>query len=163
LPVAAAVALGAIVAPPDAAAATAVLSRLGLPRRTMLVLQGESLLNDAVALLIFAIAMNMAVHDKALSAVLPHLAIAAPAALAFGIVAGLLALRISKFLAGTMSARIAEFGMTYTVWIIADRLELSPILAVVAFAMVIARFAPDRQAARDRIHSYSVWAAGVFV
>ena len=49
LPVAAAIALGAIVAPPDAAAAAAVLREFNLPRRTVAVLQGESLLNDAVA------------------------------------------------------------------------------------------------------------------
>src|SRR5262249_60508616 len=50
LPVAAAVALGAIVAPPDAAAAAAVLGRLRLPRRILPVLQGGRLLNDAAAL-----------------------------------------------------------------------------------------------------------------
>src|SRR5277367_1633724 len=56
LPLAAAVALGAIVAPPDAAAAAAVLRELNLPRRTTAVLQGESLLNDAVSLLVFGLA-----------------------------------------------------------------------------------------------------------
>src|SRR4051812_4157186 len=55
LPVAAAIALGAIVAPPDAAAAGAVLSQLHLPRRIVQVLQGEGLLNDATALLIYRI------------------------------------------------------------------------------------------------------------
>jgi CPA1 family monovalent cation:H+ antiporter len=76
---------------------------------------------------------------------------------------GMLTMRVARWTAGTMSARIAEFGFTYGVWIIADHLELSPILAVVAFAMTIARWAPARQAARDRIHSYSVWAAATFV
>ena len=57
LPLGAAIALGAIVAPPDAAAASAVLGQFQLPRRTLTVLQGESLLNDAVALLIFGAAV----------------------------------------------------------------------------------------------------------
>src|SRR5882724_905306 len=57
----AAVALGAIVAPPDAAAAAAVLGRLRLPRRILHVLQGESLLNDATALLVYRIAVGAAV------------------------------------------------------------------------------------------------------
>src|SRR6266480_1169039 len=61
LPIAAAVALGAIVAPPDAAAAAAVLGRLRLPRRILHVLQGESLLNDATALLVYRIAVGAAV------------------------------------------------------------------------------------------------------
>ena len=52
MPVAAAVALGAIVAPPDAVAATAIFRRLGVPRRIVTILEGESLLNDASALII---------------------------------------------------------------------------------------------------------------
>ena len=60
LPLAAALALGAIVAPPDAAAAAAVLNEFGLPRRTLAILQGESLLNDAVALLAFSFAVTAA-------------------------------------------------------------------------------------------------------
>jgi NhaP-type Na+/H+ or K+/H+ antiporter len=59
IPMAAAVALGAIVAPPDAAAATAMLSRFSLPRRMVTVLKGESLLNDAVAIVIFSTAVAL--------------------------------------------------------------------------------------------------------
>jgi NhaP-type Na+/H+ or K+/H+ antiporter len=58
VPLAAAVALGAIVAPPDAAAATAVLRPLKIPSRVLTILEGESLFNDASALLIFAIALR---------------------------------------------------------------------------------------------------------
>ena len=64
LPLAAAIALGAIVAPPDAAAATAVLKELSLPQRIGAVLQGESLLNDATALLIYRAAVAMAICTK---------------------------------------------------------------------------------------------------
>src|SRR5215468_10724395 len=60
LPVAAAIALGAIVAPPDAAAAAAVLGRLRLPRRLVQLLQGESLLNDATALIVYRVAVAAA-------------------------------------------------------------------------------------------------------
>jgi len=57
---AAAIALGAIVAPPDAAAASAVLRRLHLPHRMVVILEGESLLNDATALLVYRIAVGVA-------------------------------------------------------------------------------------------------------
>ena len=60
LPLAAAFALGAIVAPPDAAAAEAVTSEVELPRRGQLLLQGESLLNDATALLLYGVAVSLA-------------------------------------------------------------------------------------------------------
>ena len=163
LPLAAAVALGAIVAPPDAAAASAVLSRLNLPRRTISVLQGESILNDAVALLIFATAVNAAMGTNSTSMLSPHVLIAAPGGIAMGLLAGILYLRFSGWFAGTMSARITEFVSTYAVWIAADWLQLSPILAIVAYAMYLGQRAASRQAARDRIHAYGVWGAAVFV
>src|SRR5687767_9969877 len=60
MPWAAAVALGAIVAPPDAAAATAVLRQLRPPHRLLVILEGESLFNDASALLIYRLAIAAA-------------------------------------------------------------------------------------------------------
>src|SRR6476469_7045947 len=66
LPWAPALALGAVVAPPDAAAATAVLRPLGLPQRILTILEGESLLNDASALLIYRVAIG-AVRNHELS------------------------------------------------------------------------------------------------
>ncbi len=163
LPLAACIVLGAIVAPPDAAAADAVLSRLSLPRRTMAVLKGESLLNDAVALLIFGTAVSAVMHPGGFGTSLPHLLIAAPGGIAAGMLAGVLYLRIHPWFAGTMSARIMEFISTYAVWIAAERMQLSPILAIVAYAMVLSQRMPARLTARDRIHSYGVWAAAVFV
>src|SRR5262249_58974135 len=77
LRVAAAVALGAIVAPPDAAAAAAVLGRLRLPRRILHVLRGESLLNDATALVVYRIAVGVAVGTVTLGHAGPIVALMA--------------------------------------------------------------------------------------
>ena len=60
MPWAAAIALGAIVAPPDAAAASAILRQLQIPHRMVVILEGESLLNDATALLIYRLAVSAA-------------------------------------------------------------------------------------------------------
>ena len=163
MPIAAAIALGAFVAPPDAAAATAMLSRFNLPRRTVSVLKGESLLNDAVALLIFAAAVGAARSPGSFSDQLPSLAIAAPGGIIAGIVLGKLYLWLSPRFAGTLGGTLFEFVTTFGVWVIADRLHLSAILAVVAFAMTIARTIPERQSPRDRIHSYAVWETTVFL
>lgn len=57
LPFAAALALGAIVAPPDAVAAVAVAKRVGLPRRLVTLLEGESLFNDATSLVTLKVAV----------------------------------------------------------------------------------------------------------
>jgi CPA1 family monovalent cation:H+ antiporter len=164
LPIAAAIALGAIVAPPDAAAAAAVLSEFSLPRRTMAVLQGESLLNDAVALLLFGLAITAAVAPGgAWRSLAPRLLIAVPGGALLGIVSAQIGIRVFPKLAGTLSLIIVQFLFTYGTWILAERLQLSPIVAVVALAAVIARYMPSRTSARDRVNSYVVWAAVVFV
>jgi Na+/H+ antiporter len=164
LPVAAAIALGAIVAPPDAAAAAAVLREFSLPRRTMAVLQGESLLNDAVALLVFGLAVPAAVAPgDAWHSLVPRLLIAVPGGAALGVLSAQLGMRIFPRLAGTLSLIIVQFLFTYGTWIAAERLELSPIVAEVALAAVIARYLPSRTSARDRINTNAVWASVVFI
>ncbi|MCC5090460.1 sodium:proton antiporter [Xanthomonas campestris] len=162
LPWAAAIALGAIVAPPDAAAAQAVLSSQGLPRRTMTVLQGESLFNDAVALLVFSAAVSSLRSEPSISTTL-LLGLAAPGGVLLGCIAGILFVWLWRLWAGTLSSTILEFASTFGVWLLAERMHVSPVLAVVAYAMWVARSARHHQSARDRIHSFAVWDAAVFI
>jgi monovalent cation/hydrogen antiporter len=165
LPIAAAIALGAIVAPPDAAAASAVLQEFNLPRRTLSVLQGESLLNDAVALLLFGLAVSAAAApgDGAWRSLAPRLLIAVPGGAVLGVLSAKLGMRIFLKLAGTLSLVIVQFLFAYGTWILAERLQLSPIVAEVALATVIAHYMPSRTSARDRVNSYAVWATVVFI
>ena len=164
LPVAAAITLGAIVAPPDAAAASAVLREFNLPRRTMAVLQGESLLNDAVALMVFGLALSVAISPgESWRPLLPRLLIAVPGGALLGILSALVGMRVFDKVAGTLSLVIVQFLFTYGTWIVAERLGFSPIVAVVALAAVVARHMPSRTSARDRVNGYTVWAAVVFV
>lgn len=163
LPIAAAIALGAVVAPPDAAAAQAVLARLDLPRRTMVILQGESLFNDAIALVLFGAAVSAAGGDDhpLLSGAL--LVLEVPGGVLLGLAVGWIYARAGALWSGSQSATIFEFTGTFLVWMAAERLHVSPVLAVVAYAMLLARSAPQRQHVRDRIHAYSIWDAAVFV
>ncbi|HEX3912924.1 MAG TPA: cation:proton antiporter [Steroidobacteraceae bacterium] len=164
LPLAAAIALGAIVAPPDAAAAAAVLREFSLPRRTLAVLQGESLLNDAVALLVFGLAVTAAaVPGAAWHSLAPRLLIAVPGGAALGVLAAHLGMRVFRKVAGTLSSIIVQFLITFGTWILAERLQLSPIMAVVALAAVVARYMPARTSARDRVNANAVWSTVVFV
>jgi Na+/H+ antiporter len=163
LPLAAAIALGAIVAPPDAAAAAAMLGRFALPRRAVAILQGESLLNDAVSLLIFSAAVGIAVGAASLTSLIPQLIIAVPGGVILGIIFARISMLFSARLAGTLGGTLFEFVAVFGTWIIAERLHLSAVLAVVAFAMTIAHYVPERQTPRNRLHSYSVWQASVFL
>lgn len=163
MPLAAAVALGAIVAPPDAAAAAAMLARADIPRRMISVLKGESLLNDGVALLIFAAAVNVATSNEPAIKVLPELAFAVPGGILLGIAIGYLLAWMMRWMSGTVSAMLMGFVMTFAAWILAERLHLSAILCVVAYGMTIARFLPVRTPPRERVSTYAVWEAVVFL
>jgi CPA1 family monovalent cation:H+ antiporter len=163
LPLYAALALGAIVAPPDAAAATAILRTVQMPRRTVTVLKGESLLNDALALMLFTAAV--AFHDRVMSEgeLALRLTIAVPGGLLLGIGAGLLIKKLMPHVTGTLGGNLLEFVSTFGVWIIAERLHLSAVLSVVAYGMTVARFASLSTTPRMRIHSFAVWDTVVFL
>jgi CPA1 family monovalent cation:H+ antiporter len=163
LPIAAALVLGAIVAPPDAAAATAVLGSVHLPRRTSSVLLGESLFNDATALLLFAEALEIQTHGGINASQGLGLALAVPGGVLLGIVLGLIMRRVHGWIAGTLGDNLLQFLSAFLVWILAERLHLSAVLTVVAFAMTIARRSEGRGEARARVHSFAVWSTVVFV
>lgn len=163
LPLAAAVALGAIVAPPDAAAAAAMLARADIPRRMVSVLKGESLLNDGVALLIFAAAVNIVTSGRPATHVIPELAFAVPGGILLGIAIGATLAWMMRWMYGTLSATLLGFVVTFGAWILAEHLHLSAILCVVAFGMTIAHVLPARTPPRERVHTYAVWEAIVFL
>jgi len=164
LPWAAAVALGAIVAPPDAAAATAVLRQLRPPHRILVVLEGESLFNDASALLVYRIAAAAAITG-AFSGwnVVLMLALTCGGGVVAGIVLARVYLRLTVLLRDIPISVLLQFISTFGVWILADHIGLSAIITVVVYAMTLARHIPARTDARHRIASYTVWEVVVFV
>ena len=164
LPWAAAVALGAIVAPPDAAAATAVLRQLRPPHRILVVLEGESLFNDASALLVYRVAVAAAVTGSFAGwGAVPMLLSAAVGSVLLGWVLSRLLIWLAPRITDVATAVVVQFLSTFAVWLIAERLGLSGILTVVAFAILVARTVPDRIPGRLRIQSYAVWEVAVFV
>jgi Na+/H+ antiporter len=160
----AAFALGAIVAPPDASAATAVLRQLRPPHRVMIILEGESLFNDATALLIYRLAVAAAMTGTFSGwSVVPMLAGVAIGSIALGAVLSRLVLVATARIQDVATSVLVQFLSTFAVWMIAERLGLSGIITVVVFAIMIAQHAPDLIPARLRIPSYAVWEVVVFV
>ena len=161
---AAAIALGAIVAPPDAAAATAVLKQLRPPNRLLVVLEGESLFNDATALLVYRFAVA-AVAGRLLTGA--TFAITVVAVTAGSVVLALLLARVVGYIVPRIhdmaTAVVFQFCSTFAVWLIAERLQLSGILTMVVFAMAVSRSSAQAIPARVRVPSYAVWEVAVFV
>ena len=161
---AAAFALGAIVAPPDASAATAVLRKLKPPHRLMVILEGESLFNDATALLIYRVAVGAAMTG-AFSGwkLLPLLLLTCGGGVVLGWLLARLFILASARVNDIPVSVLLQFVSTFAVWIIADRLGLSAIITMVAYAMTIAQRVGGRMNARYRIASYAVWDVAVLV
>ncbi|WGS20038.1 MULTISPECIES: sodium:proton antiporter [unclassified Bradyrhizobium] len=164
MPWAVAVALGAIVAPPDAAAATAILRQVSLPYRIQKILEGESLLNDASALLIYRVAVGLiaAEHMKVREFV-PAITFALLGSLAAGFLFAQVWMTMTRRITEAPSAIITQFAGTFMVWIVAEHIGLSGILTIIAYAITIARTAPTRTSARLRVSSYAVWETVIFV
>jgi CPA1 family monovalent cation:H+ antiporter len=164
IPWPAAIALGAVVAPPDAAAATAVLRQLRPPHRLLTILEGESLFNDATALLIYRLAVGAAVAGtfSALS-VAPTFLLAVTGSLVFGPLVAWASLSILRRVQDVPTAILLQFITTFGVWMIADRIGLSGVLTMVSYAITAARTAPQMTPARLRIPSYAVWDTVVFM
>jgi CPA1 family monovalent cation:H+ antiporter len=164
MPWAPAIALGAVVAPPDAAAATAVLRQLRPPHRILTILEGESLLNDASALLIYRLAVGaVAAQGFSIGAVAPTFLFAVVGSVVVGPALGWVSLRLFERVRDVPTAIILQFVTTFGVWILADRIGLSGVLTMVCYAITVARTAPESIPARMRIPSYAVWETVVFV
>jgi Na+/H+ antiporter len=163
IPWAAAIALGAIVAPPDAVAATAVIKPLRPPLRIRIVLEGEGLLNDATALLILRLAVGAVAEGKfTLAAVGPAFLLGVVGSLAVGPLLGWLTIRVMERVQHVPTAIILQFVCAFGVWILAERAGLSAVLTMVCYAISLARIAPGRLPARNRIPTNAVWNTAVF-
>src|SRR5438132_7455587 len=163
MPWAAAIALGAVVAPPDAVAATAVLRPLRPPHRLLTILEGESLLNDASALLIYRLAVGaVAANGFSIRTVAPTFMLAVAGSVVAGPALGWLVLRLMERVQHVPTAIILQFVSTFGVGMLAGRFGLSGVLTMVCFAISAARTAPERTAARIRVPTYAVWETVVF-
>jgi CPA1 family monovalent cation:H+ antiporter len=156
--------LGAIVSPPDAVAATAVAQRLRVPKRIITILEGESLLNDAAAL----VAYRFAVGATMVAAFAPsHAVVRFIVAPVGGIAIGL---GVGMFIAWLRpkvrdaSVEIALSLLTpYIAYLPAEHLGLSSVLAVVTTGLYLSRRIPRIVTPSARLRAYAVWDAVVFI
>ena len=134
------------------------------PHRLLTILEGESLLNDASALLIYRLAVGAVVANAfSLRAVAPAFLLAVAGSIVAGPVLAWLILKLTRNVHDVPTAIILQFISTFGIWILADRIGLSGVLTMVCFAVATARRAPELVPARIRIPSYAVWDTMVFV
>jgi CPA1 family monovalent cation:H+ antiporter len=163
IPFATAVALGAVVAPPDAVAATAVARRVGMPRRAVTILEGESLVNDATAL----VALRTAIAAMAGTVSVLHVAgdfvRAAGGGVLVGIVVAILLGQIRRRVTDPVLDTTISFLAPFAAYVSAERIHGSGVLAVVTCGLILGQRAPLWQTAASRISERTNWRTIQFV
>ena len=164
MPWAVAFVFGAIVSPPDAVAATAILSRLNMPRRIVVVLEGESLVNDASGLVLYKLAVA-AVLTGAFSFAGASLEFATVAlgGVAIGFIGGLAFVWLHRLIGDAFTEVLVSLSIPYALYVLAESIHCSGVLAVVAAGIVRARYTPAIVSAEMRILARSVWNILVFM
>ncbi|GEA83347.1 MAG: cation:proton antiporter [Cellulomonas sp.] len=155
--VAAALVLGAVVAPPDAVAAAAVGRRLGLPRRVMTLLSGESLINDATSLTLYKVALaGVASGAWALGAGLATFAMAVVAGVGTGLVLAFVVHQVRMRLDDPVVASAVGLMTPFAAYWGAEALAGSGVLAVVAAGLYLGHTSP-RAGYATRLFEEPIW------
>ncbi len=164
IPWAVAFVFGAIVSPPDAVAATAILSRLNVPRRVVTVLEGESLVNDASGLVIykFAVAATLTGVFSLADATLQFAGVSL-GGIAVGVAVAWLFIKVHRHLGDVFIEVLMAMALPYVAYILAESVHVSGVLAVVAAGLVRGRYAPAIVSAEMRIVGRSMWNMLVFL
>ena len=164
IPLAVAFALGAIVSPPDAIAATSVAKRIGLPKRIVTILEGESLVNDATGLvaLRFALAAAASGEFSIGKAGLEFIWVAA-GGVVLGLVVAFAFERLSRWLKDDLLLITLSLIAPYAAYLPAERLHISGVLAVVSAGLYGGWKAPELLSASVRLSANAVWDLFVFV
>jgi monovalent cation/hydrogen antiporter len=157
-------ALGAMVAPPDAIAATAITARLAAPRQIVTILEGESLLNDATALTIYSIALVVAaggVFSPATAVV--TFAGAMLGGCAIGVAVGWVVAHIRARLEDTPVEMTISLLTPYAAFLPADRLDASGVIATVAAGLYLGHRGSHIMGADARLTGRAVWETITFL
>lgn len=164
LPWAVAIAIGAIVSPPDAVAAAAVVSRLPVPRRVIVVLEGESLVNDAAALVLYRTAVAAAVTGVfSLGESIVRFFIDAAVGAMIGIVIAWCVVRILRWTRDSLAETLLTIAAPYLAWVAAESIHVSAVLACVAGGIYLRQHFSTVVSPTSRLQARAVWDLFIFI
>lgn len=159
-----AIALGAIVSPPDAIAAAAIVSRLPVPRRVIVILEGESLVNDASALILYRTAVAAAVTGAfSWGESIVRFFIDAGVGAVIGIAVGWLIIRAARWTKDPLAETLLTIAGPYVAWVAAESAHVSAVLACVAGGLYLRQHLSMAVGPLSRLQTRSVWDLLVFL
>jgi CPA1 family monovalent cation:H+ antiporter len=160
-----AIALGAIVSPPDAVAASAIAERLAVPRRVVSILEGESLVNDATALTIYRAALAAAVSVASFSLLggVGGFLVVAAGGIAVGVAVGWIVAQVRARLNDPPVEITVSLLTPYAAYLPAELLGVSGVLAAVAAGLYVSRRASRIMGSEARLAGRAVWEMLIFL
>jgi len=153
----AAIAIGAVVAPPDAVAATAIGRRIGLPRRIVTILEGESLFNDATALVALRTAIAAGAGGVHMWKVGTDFLIASLGGAAIGVVVFIVVARLRRHVTDPILDTAISFVVPFATYIVSEEVNSSGVVSVVVAGLLLGHKAPIIQTAQSRIAERMNW------
>ena len=160
---AAAFALGAIVAPPDAVAATAVAKSIGLPRRVVTILEGESLVNDATALVSLRSAILALTSAVTVGGVLLDFSWAVLGGVGVGLVVAFVLGKVFSHTDDVVTSTALTFLAPFFAYVPAEEMHASGVLAVVVSGLALGHWSPRMQSGQARLSSRINWSVIAFL
>ena len=156
--------LGAIVSPPDAVAATAILRRLGVPRRVLAILEGESLVNDAIALVVYRAALAaLATGTFSLGELGLRFVVASLGGALIGLAVGSLVAQLRRPLHDPPVEITISVLTPFAAYLPAEALGVSGVLAVVTAGLYLGQRASGLMDAHTRIRGDAFWDTLIFL
>ena len=159
----AALAIGAVVAPPDAVAATSIGRRIGLPRRVVTILEGESLLNDATALVALRTAIAAGGTGITAMEVGRDFLVAAGGGVLVGVLFFVVVARVRRYIADPIMDTAISLVVPFAAYIAAEEIHASGVISVVIAGLLLGHRAPLLQTAQSRIAERMNWRTIAFV
>jgi CPA1 family monovalent cation:H+ antiporter len=155
---AAGIALGAAVAPPDPVAALAVGRKAGLPPRLITLIQGEGLLNDATALTILAVAVSAARGGGfSAPAAVGQFLLASVGGVAVGVAVAYGVRPLRRLRADPLSSNAVSLATPFVAYLLGESLHVSGVLAVVVAGLIIGHYNPSWASGASRLQTGAVW------
>lgn len=155
---AAGIALGASVAPPDPVAALAVGRKVGLPPKLITLVQGEGLLNDATALTTLTVAVSAASGDGfSLPAATGEFALAAAGGLVAGLVVAYAVRLLRPLTSDPLTSNAVSLATPFAAYLLGESVHVSGVLAVVVAGLVVGHATPRTASGASRLQVAAVW------
>lgn len=156
--------LGAIISPTDATSATSIIKKLGAPRRLISILEGESLLNDATALILFRFSLAAILGSSySLSSAAMHFVFMASGGVIFGLVIGITSIYLLPKISSITAETTFTFITAYIAFLISEYVGVSSIIATVVCGIYCGIRFPEVASSSTRINAKASWKTLLFI